>query len=198
MNTVEKSPDFELIREWFDKVLKGLKLNLKDENYKDTPKRMAETYIDLCSGLYSFSQENIEQEFEKVFPTKYKWIIIQKPIKAYSLCSHHLLPVFYTVFFGYIPTDKTLGFSKSIKLVEHLAAKPVSQEDFTQDIVDYFYQSLEPKWCIIYVKWVHLCMKIRGSKSDSWNITIAYKWDFEKYEHLRSEFLRLIHQWADE
>lgn len=198
MRVIEKSPDLDLIRNWFTQVLQWLKINLGDENYRDTPNRMAQTYIDLCSWLYSFSQDDIEQEFEKVFSTKYTWIIVQKPIKVYSLCSHHLLPIFYTVYFGYVPTDKTLWFSKSIKLIEHLASQPLSQEDFTQEIVDYFDKTLNPKGCIVFVKWVHLCMKIRSLKSDSWNITIAHKGIFDKDDDLRSQFMKLVFQSSEE
>lgn len=194
MRTIKKSPDFDLIKIWFTQVLEWLKINLKDENYKETPSRMAQTYIDLCSWLYSFSEDDLEHEFEKVFSTKYSWIIVQKPIKVYSLCSHHLLPIFYTVYFWYMPTDKTLWFSKSIKLIEHLASKPLSQEDFTQEIVDYFDKALKPKGCIVFVKWVHLCMKIRWLRCDSWNVTISHKGNFEKDDDLRSQFMKLVLQ----
>lgn len=190
--TIERSPDFNLIRQWFDQVLRWLKININDDNYKDTAKRMAETYIDLCSWLYSFSEHNIIDEFEKVFPTKYQWVIIQKPIKAYSLCSHHLLPIFYTVYFWYIPDKKTLWFSKSIKLIQHLASKPLSQEDFTQEIVESFDKLLKPKWCIVYVEWIHLCMKIRSLKTDSWNTTMSYTWIFLDQQYQRSEFMNIV------
>lgn len=191
---ISKSPDFDLIKQWFQQVLDGLKINCNDENYKETAKRMAETYIDLCSWLYSFSEHSIIEEFEKIFPTRYEWIIIQKPITVYSLCSHHLLPIFYTVYFGYIPSNKTLGFSKSIKLIQHIASKPLSQEDFTQEIVDYFDSLLKPMGCIVYVEWIHLCMKIRSLKSDSWNITMSCKWTFQDQQYQRSEFMNIINK----
>jgi len=45
------------------------------------------------------------------------------------------MAVIYDVLFGYVPTGLVLGFSKSVKAIKLLGAKPLSQEDFTQEIV---------------------------------------------------------------
>src|SRR5437762_902425 len=90
------------------KFLGDLGLDLQDDNFKDTPHRFACTYIDLCRGLYQDAEREIKENLSKIFPTRYKGMIIQEPIRVYSLCSHHMLPVTYDVLFGYIPTAKTL------------------------------------------------------------------------------------------
>src|SRR5581483_6880495 len=126
-------------------------------NLKDTPGRMARTYAELCKYLYPDSRQALEKELSKRFPTHYKGMIIQEPIRVYSLCSHHLLPVTYDILFGYIPKDLTLGFSKSIKAISLLAARPISQEDLTQEIIETFEKILRPKGSMVVVRGTNMC-----------------------------------------
>ncbi|MEK7526048.1 MAG: GTP cyclohydrolase I [Patescibacteria group bacterium] len=186
-----KQPKAEVLTEAVDKFIFDLGLDLKNENFKDTPRRFASTYINLCRGLYEEAQQEITENLARVFPTNYKGMIIQEPIRVYSLCSHHMLPVTYDVLFGYIPSEKTLGFSKSIKVIELLAAKPVSQEDFTQEMVEVFDKTLKPKGLMAVVKGIHMCMLIRSVKSHTVNTTSAVRGVFKDEERTRNEFLRL-------
>lgn len=135
--------------------------------------------------------EELEQELSRRFPTKYRGMIIQEPIRVYSLCFHHLLPVTYDILFGYIPTDLTLGFSKSVKAINLLAARPISQEDLTQEIIDEFDKTLKPKGIMVVVRGVHMCMSMRGAKTGAVNITSALRGDFKDEEKTRNEFLTL-------
>ncbi|SRR5258708_4852331 len=171
--------------------LQNLGLDLEDDNFKDTPKRFANTYLDLCRGLTDESRKEIIENLGCRFATKYKGMIIQEPIRVYSLCSHHLLPVTYDVLFGYIPKDKSLGFSKSIKVIELLAAKPVSQEDFTQEVIDTFDKTLKPKGLMVVIRGVHTCMLIRSVKTNTVNTTSAVRGVFKDEERTRNEFLKL-------
>lgn len=169
----------------------NLGVDLNDENFKDTPSRFARTYLNLCRGLYKESLIEVSELLSCRFPTTYKGMIIQEPIRVYSLCSHHLLPVTYDVLFGYIPKNTSLGFSKSIKAIELLAAKPISQEDFTQNIIETFQKTLLPKGIMVVVRGTHTCMQIRSVKSSAVNITSAVRGVFKDEERTRNEFLRL-------
>jgi len=143
------------------------------------------------TGLYSESQEKIRKNLQTVFPTHYKGMIIMEPIKCVSLCSHHLLPVNYEVLFGYIPEDKSLGFSKICKVINLLSAKPTLQEDFTQEIIEVFDKILKPKGIMVVVRGKHACMTIRGEKFDNINITSALRGVFKEEQTTREEFLTL-------
>jgi len=173
--------------------LESLGVDLSDENLRETPKRMAKTYTDLCqyTNPDGLARRKAEEELSKTFPTKYKGMIIQEPIRIYSLCSHHLLPVTYDILFGYIPKYLTLGFSKSIKAIRLLAARPISQEDLTHEIIETFERRLKPMGTMIVVRGVHMCMQIRGIRTEAVNITSALRGDFKDNESSRNEFLTL-------
>ena len=172
-------------------MLEGLGLDLTNENYKGTPKRMVKLFLELCQYLYQPAQDELKEELSVTFPDSYKGMMIQKNIKAYSICSHHLLPVTYDITFGYIPKDRFLGFSKITKAIKLIASKPANQEDFTQGIIDIFKNLLVPKGIGVVVHGVHDCMLIRSTKTEAVNITSALRGQFEEYERTRNEFFSL-------
>lgn len=190
MKQIDK-PDLKRAKEAAKAFLESLGIDLTDANFRDTPLRMAKTYAEFCKYLYKDAHKELEQELSRRFPTKYRGMIIQEPIRVYSLCFHHLLPVTYDILFGYIPTDLTLGFSKSVKAINLLAARPISQEDLTQEIIDEFDKTLKPKGIMVVVRGVHMCMSMRGAKTGAVNITSALRGDFKDEEKTRNEFLTL-------
>lgn len=172
-------------------LVEGLGLNLADPNILGTPVRMAKTLKEMMRGIRPSTQEEIRKHLATVFPTKYKGMIILEPIKCVSLCSHHLMPISYEVLFGYIPKKKSLGFSKIIKVINLVAAKPTLQEDFTQEVIETFQKVLEPEGIMIVVRGQHSCMSLRGEKSENINITSALRGMFKDEQRTRDEFLSL-------
>ncbi len=172
-------------------LVEGLGLNLADPNILGTPIRITKTLKEMMRGIRPDAQEEIKKHLATVFPTKYKGMIILEPIKCVSLCSHHLMPISYEVLFGYIPKDKSLGFSKVIKVINLIAAKPTLQEDFTQEVIETFQKVLEPEGIMIVVRGRHSCMSLRGEKSENINITSALRGMFKDEQRTRDEFLSL-------
>ncbi|MDD3531943.1 MAG: GTP cyclohydrolase I [Candidatus Shapirobacteria bacterium] len=179
-------------------LLLNLGLDLKDPNYEGTPKRMVEVLAEFTSSLREESESELEKHFRVLFPkhngrrVEYKGMLVQSPIRVYSLCSHHMLPVIYDIAFAYIPKKgEQIGFSKIVRILRHIAKRPMNQEDFTQEAVDLFYKRLKPQGLAIVVSGVHLCMKMRGVHCEAVNKTSAVKGDFKNYERTRDEFLAL-------
>ena len=179
-------------------LLVNLGMDLSDPNYIGTPRRMVEVLGDFTFALQKESEKELEGHFGILFPkhngrkVQYKGMLVQSPIRVYSLCSHHMLPVIYDAAFAYIPKKgEQIGFSKIIRILRHIAKRPMNQEDFTQEAVDLFYRKLKPRGLAIVVSGVHLCMKMRGVCSDAINKTSAVKGDFKNYERTRDEFLAL-------
>lgn len=103
-----------------------------------------------------------------------------------------MLPVIYDIAFAYIPKKgEQIGFSKIVRILRHIAKRPMNQEDFTQETVDLFYKRLQPQGLAVVVAGVHLCMKMRGVNCEAVNKTSAVKGDFKDYERTRDEFLAL-------
>lgn len=179
-------------------LLQQLGVDLTDGNYKDTPRRMVEVFTEFTAALRQDGKDELDQYFSTVFPkhndTKayYKGMIVQSPIRIYSLCSHHFLPVIYDISFAYIPQPgEQIGFSKVVRILKQIAQRPMNQEDFTQEAVDIFNTRLKPKGLAIVVCGVHMCMKMRGVQCEAINKTSAVRGDFKDYERTRDEFLSL-------
>jgi GTP cyclohydrolase I len=171
------------------KILEGLRIDWQNnDNFKETPKRVAKAFIEFNNGLFS------EYDNVKIFNSRYKGIIFFKDIKSIGLCPHHLLPIEYSIIFAYIPTGKVLGLSKVPRVIKNLCQRPVLQEDLTNDIVDYFKRKLHPLGIAVVVKGVHGCMKYRGIKELSEVKTAELYGDFMKEPEARNEFYQLIKQ----
>ncbi len=186
-----------------EELLISMGLDLTDNNYKETPKRLVEVLSEFTYALKPIANDEINKLFSVSFPchndtkTKYSGMLVQSPIRVYSLCSHHLLPIIYDISFAYIPNTNNnngnyqIGFSKITRILRILAKRPMNQEDFTQTICEVFDNKLKPKGLAIIVSGIHLCMKMRGACSEATNITSTVRGDFKNYERSRDEFLTL-------
>lgn len=181
------------IKRGMEEILRGLKVDIRDANFFKTPQRVAKAYLEIFEGLLPESIDQLENQFSTTFPCEYSQMILVKDIQCWSMCPHHFLPVKYQVNLAYIPNDRVLGLSKLPRLVELLAKRPVLQEQFTQDIVDYLKKYAKPQGVIVQVSGEHLCMKMRGVKSrNSIATTAALFGVFETDASAKSEFYSLL------
>lgn len=164
--------------------------SLDDPNFKETPYRIAKSYVEMCMGLAQM--EEVQDILTTNFPSTYSGMIIIDSIDCYSMCPHHFLPVSYQVDFGYIPSEKMLGLSKIPRFIKLLAKRPILQEDFTKDIITQFIEYVKPEGAICVVKGIHNCMVCRGVGATNSSATTSEVYgSFEKLE-TRTEFLELI------
>lgn len=163
-NKTNNGIDEEAIAEHFKAIMeKGLKLDMNDPNYVDTPNRVARSYKEIFAGL-GHTKEDVENIFKSCFPTDYTGMVFEKDIIVFSMCPHHFLPVRYKVSVGYIPNGCGVGLSKLVRIVELLAKRPALQESFTQEIVDLMDKFMHTKGSICLVSGEHFCMHMRGVK----------------------------------
>ena len=174
-------------------ILEGLRdtfgLDISDNNFTGTPKRVARAYYEMCLGINC--SEDIDAIVNTAFPSTYGGMVISKGISCYSLCPHHLLPVIYSVDVGYIPKDKAIGLSKIPRIVKLLSKAPKLQEQFTQDIADVLHR-IECQGGIVQVRGKHQCMGARGVEQPQVvTMTSSIFGNFENLE-VRNEFQLLI------
>ena len=183
----------KVISEHFKEILeKGLKIDLNNPNFKETPERIARAYKEIFVGIEHI-QRDIKKMFTKSFPTNYKGIILEKNITVFSMCPHHLLPVKYNISVGYIPNGSVIGLSKLARVIELLAKKPELQETFTEEIVNLLEKNLHTKGVICMVKGDHYCMQMRGVKhKEVSTITSAAKGIFLDQPEMELKFYNLI------
>ena len=177
----------------FEEVLNTLYdygyIDLEDENFDDTPKRMAKMYLEFLEG--EFNKNEVERLFSKSFPSEYSGMVISKNIRVVGLCPHHFLPVNYVIDVGYIPRENVIGVSKLHRICKILASRAVLQEDLTYDIIHNIDKYLEPEGAIVIVEGLHGCMVSRGIKQENPIVTSQISGEFNDLG-VRNEFLQLI------
>lgn len=168
------------------KILKLMGVDLQHPDFKDTPLRVARCYEEMFEGVGR--KEEAINILKASFPTENDEMIVISA-KTCSLCPHHLLPVEYNVWFGYIPNKRALGLSKVSRLCDLLAHQPILQENLTTDIAALAMKYLKPKGVAVRLVGSHSCMRVRGVKqSDSTVITTSLLGIFRE-QKVKQEFL---------
>lgn len=90
------------IKQAVTSILKAIGEDPDREGLLDTPKRVAEMYTELFSGLYKNPGEELSVDFE----VGHREMVILRDIPFYSMCEHHLLPFFGITHLGYIPNSE--------------------------------------------------------------------------------------------
>lgn len=176
------------------RLLTSLDVDVKDENYRDTPKRYAEWIAEHFTSDAEFNA-SLQSLAKSKFPSKYNGLVAQTNIVANGICPHHLLPVKYKVAVGYLPTGMDIGLSKLTRITQLCLARAGLQEDLTQVLATSLQTALETEDVAVIVRGEHMCMVCRGVKAvDSETITSSMMGRFIRDDkHARSEFLLLTH-----
>jgi GTP cyclohydrolase I len=175
-------------------LLANLVINPRDENFKDTPERVARAFKEMILSSLEI-ETGLDEIFSKAFPTDYTGIIFVSDITSHSVCPHHLLPVEYNSTVAYIPgneLNKVIGLSKIIRLVQLLAKQAILQETYTQQISNAFMKIIKAKGVAVVVKGLHNCIRCRGVKSLSPVITSVMDGAFMDSPSTREEFFQLL------
>lgn len=181
--------ELKKIEEAFEKILEGIGEDKNREGLKDTPKRVAQSYEELFSGL----EKDPKEPLLRYFSVERDDLIIEKGIDFYSMCEHHFLPFFGTIDVAYIPNGKIVGFGDIIKSIEILAKRPQIQERLGSELANVIFTSLECKGVMVIIRAKHLCMTMRGAKKENAQIiTTAYRGIFEEDTAKRVEVLTLL------
>jgi GTP cyclohydrolase I len=95
---------------------------------------------------------------------------------------------------GYIPSKKgwVPGLSKVPRLVEHKARRLALQESVTVDIADSMMKQFRLLGAACFIKGKHLCMSMRGIKTDATVSTSALRGVFLEKPEVRTEFFALL------
>jgi len=154
-----------------------------------TPHRAAKSMQFLLKGYDQNPDEIIQKA---MFDEEYSEMVIVKDIELYSLCEHHLLPIFGKAHVAYIPNKSIVGLSKIARVVDVFARRLQVQERLTNQILESLEKNLKPLGVAVVIEAQHMCMMMRGvQKQNSITTTSAFKGAFNRLE-TRSEFLRLI------
>jgi len=171
-------------------ILEAIGEDPKRKDLLDTPKRVAEMYEEIFSGI----SLNPEKELEVILDQKHNEIILLKNIPLYSVCEHHLIPFIGKANIAYIPNQgRVTGLSKLARVVDVLSKRPQVQERLTTQIAEIIMRKLKPKGCMVVIEAEHLCLSMRGvKKAGTLTVTSAVRGIFQENEKTRSETLSLM------
>ncbi len=168
-----------------------LGLNPDDQGLVETPRRIADMYLELFQGLWQDPRDVLNVTFDE----NHDEMVILRDIPFYSMCEHHFLPFHGQAHVGYLPDGKIVGLSKLARAVEVFARRPQVQERLTGQIADCIEDVLGAKGVGVVISAEHLCMTARGvRKPGSSMVTSAMRGRFRSDMSTRSEFLLLIGQ----
>lgn len=173
-------------------IIEAIGENLGREGIVGTPRRVAEMYGELFSGMDLDAKVELMTGFEE----GHREMVILKDIPFYSMCEHHLLPFYGVAHIGYIPNEngRVVGASKLARVVEIFAKRPQLQERMTTQIADTILEALQPDGVAVVIEAEHLCMTMRGIKKPGSNVvTSATRGLFRRRAATRAEFLALVH-----
>jgi GTP cyclohydrolase IA len=178
-----------LIRE----LLEAIGEDPNREGLIDTPRRVADMYVELFEGLEEDPGEHLRVTFE----ASHDEMVMVRDIPFTSICEHHLLPFVGQAHVAYLPgpQGRITGLSKMARLVEGYARRLQVQERLTTEIVEAMERELHPKGTIVVVEAEHFCMSMRGvKKPGTTTVTSAVRGVFRDDAAYRAEALQYIHQ----
>lgn len=186
-------PDWELVRRGVTMVLQGLRCDLADANFIETPDRVSRAYQEAFSGSHD-TEAQVSAILSSTFPCSHDQVVIANDIEVFSYCPHHLLPVRYVVTVGYMPGGaeaRVVGLSKLCRLVEVFARRPVLQEQMVNDVAEALMRipGCIGAGCIAHGE--HYCIRMRGVRQNAVVTTISLRGMFLSNSALHNEFITL-------
>lgn len=173
-----------------NKVLREIGEDVNRQGLKRTPERVARAWEELTSG-YGVDVGKLVNG--ALFAAPDSEMVIVSDIQFYSICEHHMLPFFGKCHVAYIPDGRVIGLSKIPRMVDALARRLQVQEHLTSQIANVLEKSLAPKGIGVVIEARHLCMEMRGAKSQcAPTKTSAMRGLFRSDARTRKEFLDLI------
>lgn len=182
--------DLDLIAQGVRLILEGLGEDPERAGLQETPRRVAEMFSELTSGM----REDPNAHVTPLPGDKHDEMVIVKDISIASLCEHHLAPFVGKCHIAYIPKEgRILGLSKLARLAETFSRRLQLQERLTTDIANTLYAGLKPVGVMVVIEAEHTCMTLRGvRKAGATTVTSAVLGGFRTDPRTRAEAMALI------
>jgi len=189
----------EQLKQHIRAILELLDYDMSNPHLTKTPDRVAKVYIDTLAYAYHKNRilkSNIENPQQALlehileacnsttFPYEdtYEQVqvdslaelwLVQYPIRVYSYCSHHVLPVFGDVLVAYKPTDKIIGLSKLARIAKYVAKQLIVQEEYTKELATILHLLLNSP-VFVQTEFRHMCMEMRGVQETNSITVVSY------------------------
>jgi len=187
------SVDVDRVRAAVKELLDAIGEDVTRDGLIETPRRVADMYEELFSGLDTDPARHLRVTFE----AGHDEMVMVRDIPFTSLCEHHLVPFMGHAHVAYIPgpDGRITGLSKMARLVEGYARRLQVQERMTVQIADAIERELRPRGALVVIEAEHLCMAMRGvRKSGTSTVTSSVRGTFRTDAATRAEALEFVHK----
>ena len=185
--------DRERVERLIGELLEAIGEDRTRDGLVETPRRVAEMYVELFNGL----DEDPGQHLRTTFEAGHDEMVMVRDIPFTTLCEHHLVPFTGVAHVAYLPgpDGRITGLSKMARLVEGFARRLQVQERMTTQIVDAMEAELHPRGSMVVIEAEHFCMSMRGvKKAGATTVTSAVRGVFRDDAAYRAEAMQYIHQ----
>lgn len=152
------------------------------EGLRETPRRVAEFWLDFMQGDHGNCETTFKQEATD------QMVVVTK-LRVWSLCEHHLLPFWCDVSIGYIARKKILGLSKFARIARRCASKLQNQERLVEQIAAEIAHITETHDVAVYAAGEHTCTLMRGVMTPHTMHSSKMSGVFLQIPSARAEFL---------
>ena len=160
------------IEDAVSKILRYIGEDTERDGLADTPRRVAQLYTEIFSGV----RETPADFLSTLFEGDYYDPVLVSDIPFYSICEHHLLPFTGLAQVAYHPSGKVIGASKVPRIIDSISRRPQIQERLTSEIADIIHSGLNSQSTLVYMSAEHMCMAMRGvEKKGSKIVTFAQR-----------------------
>ena len=154
------------------------------EGLRETPRRWADAWREFIE----YDPGTTETTFASVASDQ---LVCVSGIRVWSICQHHLLPIWADISIGFIATDRILGLSKFARITQKYAHQLQLQERLCKEIADEIVMLAKSPNVAILAQGQHLCMTARGIKTPAIMTSSIMRGVFREKHEARMEFLRL-------
>jgi GTP cyclohydrolase IA len=184
-----RRPRLEELEEAARRILVALGEDPDREGLEATPRRVARSLLDLTDGYGADIQVLARGA---LYAHEGDDPVTIRDIPFYSLCEHHLLPMFGRCHIGYVPAGRVLGLSKLPRIVDAFAHRLQLQERMTREIALAIEELVGAPGVAVVMEARHLCVEMRGvEKAESQTVTSCLLGTYRTDAQLRTEFMEI-------
>lgn len=159
--------------------------NLEREGLLETPRRFARAWLE----FFDYEPGKTDTCFQAIQSDS---LVVVTGVKVWSFCEHHLLPFWCELTIGYLAKEHVLGLSKLARIAHKCAHKLQIQERLVEEIAREVNAAAGAQGDVAVIgTGEHLCVTMRGARTDLKMVTSALQGDFRNLPALRAEFLML-------